>query len=267
MLALAAALMATPRPSAAEQAASGRPGASSERPERAGAVAAGEPVIALSSGLVLHAGERLEIRWSVSETSVDELEILLSIDGGRSFPLRVSPELDARAGRYVWRVPKLSSADARMRLRYHRDGREIDGASSAPFTLIASEGAEGPGSPAPEPGSSARAGNRDCTRAGNGECVRVDRADREAGRERPLVHEGTWWSGLGAIDLPLAAEAFASPGDRIAASRELPAAGPAPATPSPPRRAAAVMTRPCISAPARATCAPLTPERQYPLRN
>src|SRR5258705_12449798 len=77
MLALAAALMATPRPCAAGQAAPGRPEASSERPERAGAVAAGEPVIALSSGLVLHAGERLEIRWSVSETSVDELEILL----------------------------------------------------------------------------------------------------------------------------------------------------------------------------------------------
>src|SRR5258705_12658470 len=75
MLALAAALMATPRPCAAGQAAPGRPEASSERPERAGAVAAGEPGVALSSGLGLHAGARVAIRRSVFQTSGDRVGI------------------------------------------------------------------------------------------------------------------------------------------------------------------------------------------------
>ena len=270
VLAFGAALWMTPRPAAAaERVASSRPateGAASsraevmrERPEHDSAPPADEPVIELASGLVLRAGERLEIRWSVPATSVDELEILLSIDGGRRFPLRVSPELDARAGRYLWRVPNLSSAEARMRLRYHRDGREIDGAPSAPFTLIASQESGRPGSVALEGESDTHAGKRDD--------VRADEPDRAAERERPPVHEGTWWSGVGALDVPLSTETLASPEERIAASRNLPAAGPPPAAPSPARRVAAPRIRPSVSAQARASSPPVTPERHYPLRN
>jgi hypothetical protein len=225
-------------------------------PARAYGARGAEPRVELPSGLALRAGQSLEIRWSKPDASVDELEILLSIDGGRRFALRVSPELDARAGRYVWRVPNLSSAQARLHIRYHREGREIDGASSAPFTLIGKPGLHPTGSSAPElePG-------------GDRACGSLDEAAEGAARESAPVHEGTWWTGFQTLDVPGAAQALAAPGDHIFASRDLPAAGPLPATPSASRRADVARAQPAASGQPSAAPAPLAPERHYPLRN
>jgi hypothetical protein len=214
------------------------------------------PVLELPSDLVLHAGERFEIRWSGSGPGVDELEILLSIDGGRRFALRVSPELD------------LSSANARLRLRFHRGGREIDGAMSARFTLIARERESG-GEALPLAGARDRSLDLALKPLADAEPDTEAEPTPTADSDDDFapVHEGIWWTGMRALDVPLPAGALASGGDRICAARELPAAGPPPDAPTAPRRASGAGSRPETSTPIRSTSPAPTPARMHPLRN
>ena len=163
-------------------------GFAASAPAAAASLDAAEPIaptlaprIVWRDGLALHAGDQVEIRWTTPGPEVDELEIQLSLDGGRSWPLRVSPELDTRAGRWLWRVPNFSSGEARLRLRYDLAGRETEGESTAPFTIES-------------------AGARE---AGLG------------GGESAEVLEGDWWSGERALDLPGAREALAPAADAV----------------------------------------------------
>lgn len=72
-------------------------------------------------------GATLEARWTLSPSDPrvgEEAELLLSLDGGHSFPLRVSREVMPESGRAVWRVPSLPSAHARLALRTGRRGED-----------------------------------------------------------------------------------------------------------------------------------------------
>jgi hypothetical protein len=72
-------------------------------------------------------GATLEARWTLSPCDPrvgDEAELLLSLDGGNSFPLRVSREVLPESGRAVWRVPSLPSSHARLALRTGRGGED-----------------------------------------------------------------------------------------------------------------------------------------------
>lgn len=81
------------------------------------------------------AGELLALEFGIAPPGVDELEILLSLDDGRTFPVRASREIEPRERSVRWKVPALASARARLRIRYHCRGREIPGPVSAPFTI------------------------------------------------------------------------------------------------------------------------------------
>jgi hypothetical protein len=89
----------------------------------------------------VRAGEVVVIRWNDPGADVPELEILLSLDGGQHYPLRVTPELDPRAGRYRWRVPNLSSGDARLRIRFGHGIEERWGEPGASFRIVGAPGA------------------------------------------------------------------------------------------------------------------------------
>ena len=104
---------------------------------------------------VLRAGQVIELQWSAAPREVEELEIILSLDGGRTWRIRVSPELDADAGRYLWHVPDLPAERARLRIRAG-DGR----------------GGEWEGTP--------------------GETFRIVGSGRVGETERPLIERG-WW--------------------------------------------------------------------------
>jgi hypothetical protein len=68
----------------------------------------------------------------------DEGELVLSLDGGATFVLRVSPEHDLSA-RLTFQVPNLPSAAARLALRVGADGRdERIVAVSEPFVIAES---------------------------------------------------------------------------------------------------------------------------------
>lgn len=85
----------------------------------------------------LRPGDVVELRWHGVPPVAAEMELLLSLDGGRTFPLRVTPDLDAERGWFAWRVPPLPSADARLALRMNLGGREVLAATSAPFRIAA----------------------------------------------------------------------------------------------------------------------------------
>lgn len=105
----------------------------------------------------VRAGEVIELRWHDLPAAVEELEILLSVDGGRHFALRVSPELEARERVYRWRVPNLATSDARLRIRMGTREGERETATTRAFRIIGREG------------------------------VPI---------ERLQFHEGTWWTGI-----------------------------------------------------------------------
>jgi len=89
----------------------------------------------------LRAGDLVEIHWDGTIADVAEMEILLSLDGGAHYPLRVSPELDPRAGHYRWRVPNLSSGAARLRIRFGHGHGESWGEAGDSFRIIGTPGA------------------------------------------------------------------------------------------------------------------------------
>src|SRR5215813_3271044 len=68
-----------------------------------------EPRLMLPGWHTVRAGQLLALRWSPAD-SVSELEILLSTDGGRHYSHCISPRLDPRRCRFVWRVPDMGDA-------------------------------------------------------------------------------------------------------------------------------------------------------------
>lgn len=82
---------------------------------------------------VVQAGERIDIAWSDLPAGTHEVELKVSIDGGRW--KRISPELEAHEGHFVWRVPTSMRGEARIRLCYGGGDGEEEGSPSAPFRI------------------------------------------------------------------------------------------------------------------------------------
>ena len=89
---------------------------------------------------VVTAGQTVVLRWSALPARVEELEIVLSLDGGSSYHVRVSPELEGREREYRWRVPDLPTRHARLMLRMGGEEGEQVGARSPVFGIVHVEG-------------------------------------------------------------------------------------------------------------------------------
>jgi hypothetical protein len=111
-----------------------------------GAAAAAAPVVSLpaNGAAALVPGQTVEVRWSGLPAGVEEMELLLSLDGGRHFPVRITPDLDADHGSYAWQVPHLPSGAARLALRIRLDGREVIAGRSPLFRIAAGDRASRP---------------------------------------------------------------------------------------------------------------------------
>ncbi len=96
------------------------------------------------AGERLSPGSRVEIRWSSdcereNERQADEAELVLSLDGGITFPVRVSTEISPCASRFSWLVPALASSHARLGLRTgdeEREGTEEVRLVGPPFVIL-----------------------------------------------------------------------------------------------------------------------------------
>lgn len=85
--------------------------------------------LAPSQGAVLVGGGSAELRWSELPAfarlhDVEEWEAFLSLDGGKSYPFRITPHLDRDLRTLRWQVPPVASADARLLFRF---GNEEEG--------------------------------------------------------------------------------------------------------------------------------------------
>jgi hypothetical protein len=90
----------------------------------------------------------VRVSWTsgvAAERKFDEMELVLSLDGGRSFPLRVTAMVSPAEDFVLWRVPKLPSEHAVIALRAgvgeRRESESIRAVSSE-FTILA--GADDP---------------------------------------------------------------------------------------------------------------------------
>jgi hypothetical protein len=105
---------------------------------------ASSPFVAPSAGESLAPGSVVEVRWTspcddLRRRDLDEAELVLSLDGGRTFPVRVTPELKSCSTRFVWTVPALPAAHARLALRAgaeERDESEALVAVSSEFRIL-----------------------------------------------------------------------------------------------------------------------------------
>jgi hypothetical protein len=72
-----------------------------------------------AAGSRLEPGPTIRVAWQEPETrgSEKEMELVLSLDGGRTFPVRLSRDLPIRSGGLILRVPVFRSRRARLGLR------------------------------------------------------------------------------------------------------------------------------------------------------
>ena len=82
------------------------------------------------------AGRAVELTWRPLGRVAKELEIVLSIDDGKHYDIRVTHELAGDASSYVWHVPNIGVERVRVRLRARISGREVNGPASQPFRLV-----------------------------------------------------------------------------------------------------------------------------------
>jgi hypothetical protein len=76
-------------------------------------------------GDVLASGVSHEVRWtSPCEDAVetDEMELVLSVDGGWTFPIRLTAELSPCSSSFRWKVPALSASRAVLAVRRGIEG-------------------------------------------------------------------------------------------------------------------------------------------------
>ncbi len=78
-----------------------------------------------SPGTVLVAGQTTGAAWTLpcDRENRDEAELVLSLDDGLTFPIRVTEEMPSCAASHRWRVPDVGSRRARLGLRRGREGR------------------------------------------------------------------------------------------------------------------------------------------------
>lgn len=96
-----------------------------------------------AEGSSLHEGDAVQIRWSGVPADAEEIELLLSVDGGRQFSLRLTDEIDSTSGSFLWRVPSLSTDTASLAIRMGVHGQEVLSAPGPLFRL--SHGPSTPG--------------------------------------------------------------------------------------------------------------------------
>jgi hypothetical protein len=94
-------------------------------------------VIAPDGGEVIECGTQYEIRWGAEDNArVTSVTILLSMDGGASFPDTIAAG-EANDSSYIWTVPRSITETARIRVVAY-DGVPNEGSdvSNADFTLV-----------------------------------------------------------------------------------------------------------------------------------
>lgn len=116
-----------------------------------------------ADGEVLEAGREATVAWravrDLAAEGIREWEAFLSFDGGRHWPVRVTPHLDADRPSFRFTVPAVASDDVRLMLRFGDEVREVGYVLPLRLRTVVPPGARTPlAAPAVGPGEAARPG-------------------------------------------------------------------------------------------------------------
>jgi hypothetical protein len=80
-------------------------------------------LISPKAGAVLVPGERVKVEWKTTlpnpiNLSWCETELWLSIDGGKTFPMCITPLMDPRVTFFYWTVPNMPTKTAILDVRF-----------------------------------------------------------------------------------------------------------------------------------------------------
>ncbi|HEV7518469.1 MAG TPA: hypothetical protein VGR07_19405, partial [Thermoanaerobaculia bacterium] len=86
-------------------------------------------LLAPGGGTVLAAGSTATLEWAplaglARQERWEEWEAFLSLDGGATYPVRITPHLDREWRRVTFKVPSLPTRNARLLLRVGDERRE-----------------------------------------------------------------------------------------------------------------------------------------------
>jgi hypothetical protein len=100
----------------------------------------GARLVSPTTGQVLVPGQQVKVAWKAMLPPVDlswcELELYLSLDGGKSFPYRITPQLDPRASFFYWTVPNTPSSAAVLDIRFGCEGSYPESYSPQPASTF-----------------------------------------------------------------------------------------------------------------------------------
>jgi hypothetical protein len=80
-----------------------------------------------TAGQVLYPGQQVRIQWKATLPRLRyaqgcEMEIFLSLDGGRTFTMCITPLLDPKTNYYDWTVPNMPTNAAVLDIRFGCEG-------------------------------------------------------------------------------------------------------------------------------------------------
>lgn len=98
-------------------------------------------LLAPEPGEELSAGETVDLAWdfaAAAPAGATEWEVFLSLDDGRTYPVRLTPHLDLDRRRVTVRLPETPSAKARFLLRVGDEREEVGAELGGTFSIVAS---------------------------------------------------------------------------------------------------------------------------------
>ena len=96
-----------------------------------------------AAGQVLEGGTDVTLAWEPAgplDPRIEEWEAFLSVDGGATYPIRITPHLDLDLRRVSFPVPRLPSAYVRILLRLGDERREVPVAVPSRLAIAARPG-------------------------------------------------------------------------------------------------------------------------------
>ena len=95
-------------------------------------------LVSPAAGAEVTAGSRVTIEWETAglPPAIVEWEAFLSVDGGRTWPVRLTPHLDASIRRFTIRMPDLPTPRARLLLRFGDEREEVEVEAPGLFSIV-----------------------------------------------------------------------------------------------------------------------------------
>jgi hypothetical protein len=79
-------------------------------------------LISPMAGQVLYTGQKVRVEWRSILPPINlgacEMEVWLSLDGGRTFTMLISPWMDPKAQYFYWTVPNIPTKQAVLDIRF-----------------------------------------------------------------------------------------------------------------------------------------------------